>query len=296
MRRIGVEVNHVELVRPFAEQIALERVRGGGVVVLAAPDRPRDAGDEPCRGARVAAREQRDLVAEVDERVGEPRHDALRASVARRRDGFAEGRNQRDAHGGIPAAGRAHASGARPRRPSPAWACRGLHLRTERHAARTTFAAAAGRRGPRGVDARLSSGLTRASRAAPTPPTVGRRGPGRRCPPRCRCRRTRAARPRRRSSGGPSVRRGRVTVTWPPPSAEGGRLRSRHEWVLPRSRRSRYAARRAAAGTARRGGCRPSSGVPGAGAAGACAAGDRPCAGARAPRRGGSRVARGDAP
>ena len=56
------------------------------------------AGDQLGRGPRVAAGEQRDLVALANQLLGQVRDDALGAAVARRRHALDERRHLRDAH------------------------------------------------------------------------------------------------------------------------------------------------------------------------------------------------------
>ena len=95
MQDVGVKVNDVELVPALAHVLKHREVRGRlrlDRIGIEAQRRiaPRD---EPGVRRRVRAREQRDVVPELDQRVREIRDDALRAAVALRGHRFRERRD-----------------------------------------------------------------------------------------------------------------------------------------------------------------------------------------------------------
>jgi len=84
-----VPVHQLELVRLRRERILERRVE---------PERARRARDQLGRGFRVAAREERHIVPQPDELLGEIRDDPFRAAVKLGRHAFGERCNLRDLH------------------------------------------------------------------------------------------------------------------------------------------------------------------------------------------------------
>ena len=100
LEQVDVEVEDVELRGPGAD-LAQHDEMARGMVADAGETQPlRDAGDELGRRPRIAAGEQRHLVAEADEFFREPGDDPLGAAIEPRRYGFAQGSDLGDAHDG----------------------------------------------------------------------------------------------------------------------------------------------------------------------------------------------------
>ena len=98
LEQVDVEVEDVELRGPSAD-LAQHDEMARGMVADAGEAQPlRDAGDELGRRPRIAAGEQRHLVAEADEFFREPGDDPLGAAIEPRRYGFAQGSDLGDAH------------------------------------------------------------------------------------------------------------------------------------------------------------------------------------------------------
>jgi hypothetical protein len=96
---LEVEVQDVELVRATAHLLEHQRDRGERVADrgIEAQRAPR-ARDEIRRGLRLAAREERDVVAEPHQLFGEVGHHALRAAVQPRRDALRKRGDLGDLH------------------------------------------------------------------------------------------------------------------------------------------------------------------------------------------------------
>jgi hypothetical protein len=97
---VNVAVDRVELVRSLEALRELDDVGAGRVTgVRVEAERPYRRGRQACARARVAAREQGDVVASPGELLREVGHHAFRSTVERRRHALVEGRDLRDPHG-----------------------------------------------------------------------------------------------------------------------------------------------------------------------------------------------------
>jgi hypothetical protein len=88
---VDVRVDHVEVFRAPGDR--LQQHGAGGVWIDALPSETQGAGPHGMKLAfrsGVAAREQRDVVAKLDQLIHQPRHDPLRAAVELRRDAFGQ--------------------------------------------------------------------------------------------------------------------------------------------------------------------------------------------------------------
>src|SRR6201987_3829017 len=96
---VDVRVDHVEVSRALGDR--LQQHGAGGIWIDALPpetQRARPHGMKLAFRPGVAAREQRDVVTELDQLIHQPRHDPLRAAVELRRDAFGQGSKLSDAH------------------------------------------------------------------------------------------------------------------------------------------------------------------------------------------------------
>ena len=99
-RIVDVTVHDVEVVEPIRDGAELCDVGGkriGGAVIVEAKT-ARVRGDEPRARARIARREERDVVAAAHELFREPGDDALGPSIQPRRDALEQRGNLSDAH------------------------------------------------------------------------------------------------------------------------------------------------------------------------------------------------------
>ena len=99
VQEVDMEVNDVELVGPLADPVE-HRQMGGEVrfEIRVQPKRALAAGHPGRPGARLGAREQGDVVTELDQRVGQIGNDPFRPAIEPGRDGFVEGSDLRDPH------------------------------------------------------------------------------------------------------------------------------------------------------------------------------------------------------
>ncbi len=100
LQHVGVEVQHVELVNAAAHLVQHRQMcgqvglQGRGIKADGLVAHRRQAG----LGGGVSAGEQRDLVAEVDQRVAEVRHDPFRSAIELRGHRFVERGNLSNFH------------------------------------------------------------------------------------------------------------------------------------------------------------------------------------------------------
>jgi hypothetical protein len=101
VQEIRVEVDDVEAVRHLEHAVEHHRVPHQPLGTIRREPHAA-AGDRHQAGlrARVAAREQGDVVAVLDQRLGQVRDDALGAAVAARRHALEQRRHLRDLHAG----------------------------------------------------------------------------------------------------------------------------------------------------------------------------------------------------
>ena len=89
----------VEIARPLIDALQHHHVQRIGIAHRAVePQRPRPHGFKLGRGLRIAAGEQRHVVAERDQFLGQPGHDPLGATVKFGRDRLGQRRDLRDVH------------------------------------------------------------------------------------------------------------------------------------------------------------------------------------------------------
>jgi len=99
MQPVGVAVDDVELVRALRDLLEQRGLRDDRVRARPAQSQAlRPHRDKPRARCRVAAGEQRDVMAELDEPVDEPGDDALGSAVESRRHAFGQWRNLRNPH------------------------------------------------------------------------------------------------------------------------------------------------------------------------------------------------------
>ena len=99
MELVDVEVDDVEVAGLPAHLVEHQHVIGDGIADGGIEAQGlRAARNEPGRGDGVAAGKQRDVVALLDERLGQVGDDALRSAVEARRHAFHQGRDLCDLH------------------------------------------------------------------------------------------------------------------------------------------------------------------------------------------------------
>jgi hypothetical protein len=93
VHEIDMEVHDVELVGTQTHLVEHREMRGNLRFELRGvkTDRAIASHDEPGAGARIAARKERHVVAEIDERIGEVCNNSLGAAVESRRYRFDQG-------------------------------------------------------------------------------------------------------------------------------------------------------------------------------------------------------------
>ena len=102
MQIVAVKVEDVETRYVLENKLHEAYVMGQCLpAVLVAPECPRAGCDQFGRGFRIAAGEERDLVPESHEFLGQVRNDSFRAAVLLRRHAFIEGSDLCDSHHGF---------------------------------------------------------------------------------------------------------------------------------------------------------------------------------------------------
>jgi len=99
MQVVGVEMEDIELVRAAPQAIEHDQMIDQRILATAVePQRDLAARFQRGRGARVAAGEQRDLVPESDQFLGQVRNNPLGAAIKPRGTTLMQGSDLRDSH------------------------------------------------------------------------------------------------------------------------------------------------------------------------------------------------------